>query len=548
MKMKRLFILGVVLVFTGITHAADIFKVQDIEVASGKSVTLNIELINTTTNLMGWQCDISLPKGLTLELKTNGKPVATLGERFSTTEHTISSSCLANGDFRFIATSMDGEAIPGTAGTLFTVTLKADASLTSGSLIGTIKNIEFNTQDNQKVTVTDVTFSVMASGSDNPGDDNHSGDVPTEGLKVLDVNICAGENQPIDVLLNNTTTNLMGWQCDISLPKGLTLELKANGKPFATLGDRFSTTEHTISSSCLSNGDYRFIATSMEGETIPGTSGTLFTVTLMADESLTYGTNLKATVKNIEFNTQDNQKLTFDDVLFTIDILMPPVVTVSFSEEIDEGTDLTDTMIDNTYYTLDTDNGDGYNVEEQAIVLNSTTTEEQMNTVQEAEIGDETIQENYSGIIFEILAGNGTITVDAKTIGTHELNVQIGKNEPTKITNKERSTIDIKYSVKEPTYVYLYASSSERNAVRAQRAPSAAENSVLLYGYKVILDELEGDANGDGVVNAADIVEVVNYIMGHPTNKFDAAAADANSDKVVNAADIVQIVNIIMGK
>ena len=64
----------------------------------------------------------------------------------------------------------------------------------------------------------------------------------------------------------------------------------------------------------------------------------------------------------------------------------------------------------------------------------------------------------------------------------------------------------------------------------------------------MILDELEGDANGDGVVNAADIVEVVNYIMGHPTNKFDAAAADANSDKVVNAADIVQIVNIIMGK
>ena len=58
---------------------------------------------------------------------------------------------------------------------------------------------------------------------------------------------------------------------------------------------------------------------------------------------------------------------------------------------------------------------------------------------------------------------------------------------------------------------------------------------------------MKGDANGDGTVNAADIVEVVNYIMGHPSGKFKEDAADANGDSVVNAADIVAIVNIIMG-
>ena len=57
-----------------------------------------------------------------------------------------------------------------------------------------------------------------------------------------------------------------------------------------------------------------------------------------------------------------------------------------------------------------------------------------------------------------------------------------------------------------------------------------------------------GDANDDGTVNAADIVEVVNYIMGHPSDKFNEANADANDDGSVNAADIVMIVNIIMGK
>ena len=69
-------------------------------------------------------------------------------------------------------------------------------------------------------------------------------------------------------------------------------------------------------------------------------------------------------------------------------------------------------------------------------------------------------------------------------------------------------------------------------------------------GNPVVLScdmKLAGDANGDGTVNAADIVEVVNYIMGKPSNKFDEPSADANGDGTVNAADIVTIVNIIMG-
>ena len=54
----------------------------------------------------------------------------------------------------------------------------------------------------------------------------------------------------------------------------------------------------------------------------------------------------------------------------------------------------------------------------------------------------------------------------------------------------------------------------------------------------------KGDANGDGEVNAADIVEVANYIMGSQSNNFMFDGADANGDRVVNAADIVKITNI----
>ena len=161
MKHKLFYLLGLMLAYANIVHAANTLKVQDVQVAPGGSVALNIELNNTSTNLMGWQCDIVLPNGLSLALKSNGKPAATLGSRFSTTEHSISTNVLSNGSYRFIATSLDGEAIPGTSGTIFSVTLQADASLKAGTnYTGKIQNIELNTQDNQKLTLNDVSFTI----------------------------------------------------------------------------------------------------------------------------------------------------------------------------------------------------------------------------------------------------------------------------------------------------------------------------------------------------------------------------------------------------
>jgi hypothetical protein len=60
------------------------------------------------------------------------------------------------------------------------------------------------------------------------------------------------------------------------------------------------------------------------------------------------------------------------------------------------------------------------------------------------------------------------------------------------------------------------------------------------------VDRIDGDVNGDGTVDATDIVEVVNYIMGSPTDKSNEVEPDVNGDGAVNAADIVKIVNIIM--
>lgn len=56
----------------------------------------------------------------------------------------------------------------------------------------------------------------------------------------------------------------------------------------------------------------------------------------------------------------------------------------------------------------------------------------------------------------------------------------------------------------------------------------------------------KGDANGDGVINAADIVEVTAYIMGSQSAQFNLMNADANGDGTIDNADIKAIANLIM--
>lgn len=62
----------------------------------------------------------------------------------------------------------------------------------------------------------------------------------------------------------------------------------------------------------------------------------------------------------------------------------------------------------------------------------------------------------------------------------------------------------------------------------------------------VVSNVILGDANGDGNVNVTDIVEIVNYIMEKPSDRFVAAAADLNGDGYINVTDIVKVVSIIM--
>ena len=56
---------------------------------------------------------------------------------------------------------------------------------------------------------------------------------------------------------------------------------------------------------------------------------------------------------------------------------------------------------------------------------------------------------------------------------------------------------------------------------------------------------VKGDADGNGHVDKDDVLEIVNYIMGKKSDKFNFDGADTNGDDKVNLVDLVAVINII---
>lgn len=61
-----------------------------------------------------------------------------------------------------------------------------------------------------------------------------------------------------------------------------------------------------------------------------------------------------------------------------------------------------------------------------------------------------------------------------------------------------------------------------------------------------IVTILAGDANGDGMVDTADVTAIINYILGKPSASFNKENADVTGDGDILIDDAVQTVQLIM--
>ena len=169
--------------------------------------------------------------------------------------------------------------------------------------------------------------------------------------------------------------------------------------------------------------------------------------------------------------------------------------TIDFGNEIDENTDLNGTVVDNVLVNISNENG-GYDPVEGCIVVNTPTDDSSING---KDIFGDDFKENYTGIVFKVAPGSGSIKVEAQTTGNMVLKVKIGEGLPITMELEGKLKVTFPYDVSEETLVYIYGglSSAGAKATGARLAPSATD-LLKIYGFEIVSDPSGIDAIENG--------------------------------------------------
>jgi len=80
-----------------------------------------------------------------------------------------------------------------------------------------------------------------------------------------------------------------------------------------------------------------------------------------------------------------------------------------------------------------------------------------------------------------------------------------------------------------------------------QGSTAAYQEELFWQDFKTILEYPGGDVNLDGDTNMVDVVDIVRFVVGTPSDMFIEMMADLDNSNSVNVADAVVLVNEIVG-
>ncbi len=161
--------------------------------------------------------------------------------------------------------------------------------------------------------------------------------------------IIAGESVMVKIKLENMRTDLVAFQMDLTLPKGLSLD-----KDGCPLSSRITDEKQELTIGKLGENTYRLTSTSFDLKPIIGKDGTLLTLKLTATEDCDDG---QATISNILFSTSGSRRVDMPDETFDIDILHKFKLTYKLEDEVYKTSD----VIETTPLTLEAEpTKDGY--------------------------------------------------------------------------------------------------------------------------------------------------------------------------------------------
>ena len=151
------------------------------------------------------------------------------------------------------------------------------------------------------------------------------------------------------------------------------------------------------------------------------------------------------------------------------------------NEDINADTNLDGNIVGNLYFNISNENG-SYSPDEGCIIINESTSDEEMEGIIDKEFFDKDLKETFTGIIFKVPEGEGNIKITAETTGSMTMKVKIGSNEPIEMELEGKLKVKFPYNVSEETLVYIYAGESAE--ARGRRFSDSSKGSLKIYGIE----------------------------------------------------------------
>jgi len=348
-----------------------------------------------------------------------------------------------------------------------------------------------------------------------------------DNIVVKDVRITKGNWNFVLIELNNDA-EYVAFQYDLYLPDGVTY-----GGCWK-YGERIPEST-TLSDNQLDNGCYRVLAASMTGLPITGNSGPMTAFNIWIEDRVPLG-SMTAYLRNVKLSKADGSGITFSELPFTITVVESSIIRIKDCSRQygDENPKFE--------YTVEGGELDG----EPDINCYAGRYEPVGTYPIEAWGG------SYTNTSVTIIPGTMTITKAPLTIKANDYTIKQGDFLPTFEATYEGFKNDEGDWMLDPLpkFSTTATSNSAPGVYEITVKGADAQNYEISYvAGKLTIegpDFIPGDANGDTRVNVSDIVEMVNYILGKPSSKFQFEPSDVNGDGQVNVTDIVNVVNIIM--
>lgn len=140
------------------------------------------------------------------------------------------------------------------------------------------------------------------------------------------------------------------------------------------------------------------------------------------------------------------------------------------------------------------------------------------------------------------VAKSHTLEVADKGDGKYKFLLYSSSNTPIKGNNGDLITFTINCDKNVAEGTYQAKATSILLADKNEKAIYPSDFTIDI----TVVDAIPGDVNGDEKINGLDIVKIVGYIMGSPTQPFVEAAADLNEDGVINGLDLVKLVSLVL--